>query len=172
MFCTSVYNALEKGRRKKTNIHVIGPSNCGKSFLFRPLKKIFDTFVNPASNTFSLVKAVSSEVVFLNDFRWSEKILPWHDFLNLLEGESIHVSSPKTHYTEDLLWTKTQPIFCTGISEIVKICEGGLDENETEMMRNRWTVFRLRSVIDGAKIKEIDSCAKCFFELIDGFRVR
>ena len=30
--------------------------------------------------SFAWVGAQSCEGVFLNDFRWSEKIIPWHDY--------------------------------------------------------------------------------------------
>jgi len=90
----------------------------------KPLAEIYNTFINPASGTFAWVGAESAEVVFLNDFRWSEKIMPWSDLLNLLEGTPIHIPAPKTHFAEDILWTRLSPIFCTSQAKIRKY-EGG-----------------------------------------------
>lgn len=170
-FTTAIFYNLEKGRQKKSNLILVGPSNCGKSFLFRPLAEIFKTFKSPASNSFAWVNAPSSELVFLNDFRWCEKIIPWHDFLNLLEGEAIHISSPKTHFSEDILWSKIQPIFCTSDSEIVKVTDQGqLNVTETEMMANRWTVVKMFVRLTKEKIKTVEPCKRCFFEFVDTFR--
>ena len=170
-FAAGIYNALSQGRSKFVNFMITGPANCGKTFLLMPLTKIFNTFLNPASGTFAWVGAVTSEVVFLNDFRWSEKILPWHDFLNLLEGAPIHVSAPKTHYPEDLLWTKKQPVFSTASHEIVKkFISGDIDERETDMMKTRWNVFKMKYQIDEKDAVTIDPCAKCFYSLVNNFR--
>ena len=134
---------------------VVGPSNCGKIFFLRPLTKIFRSFSSPATCTFAWVGAESSELIFLNDFRWSEKVIPWHDFLNLLEGEAIHLAVPTTHYAEDILWSEDQPIFCTAGQEITKFEGQKIDEIETEMMKNRWTVFKFKQRIEN--VKEIES---------------
>lgn len=171
-FCTVVYTALLKGRGKQQNVAVVGPSNCGKTFLLTPLTQIFQAFVNPASGTFSWVGAESAEIVFLNDFRWSDKIIPWADLLNLLEGAPIHISAPKTHFAEDILWSKDTPIFSTSASIIRKYEGGRVDEIESEMMANRWAVFNLKNPFDKSEIKPIKACKRCFYELISSFRVR
>ena len=48
-FACAMRNALIKGRQKNNNILIVGPTNCGKSFLLDPLKLIFISFVNPAT---------------------------------------------------------------------------------------------------------------------------
>ncbi len=78
---------------------IIGPANCGKTFILRPLCDMFNAFVNPASGTFAWVAVEEAEIIFLNDFRWSERILPWQDLLRLLEGDKIHIATPKTFCT-------------------------------------------------------------------------
>ena len=52
-FCSAVYTALAKGRRKYRNIFNHGDTNCGKSFLLSPLKVICKTFCNPATGSFA-----------------------------------------------------------------------------------------------------------------------
>ena len=47
---------------------ITGPANCGKTFIFNPLREIYETFTNPATGTFAWVGAELAEVIFLNDF--------------------------------------------------------------------------------------------------------
>ena len=95
-FTEAVRNLLVKGRGKYRNILLKGPANCGKTFILNPLNSIFHTFSNPATS-FVWVGAQDGEVIFLNDFRWSYKIIPWHDLLLLLEGQTVHLPTPKSH---------------------------------------------------------------------------
>lgn len=73
-FTDSVKLLLEKGRGKNRNILIVGPANCGKTFLLNPLTNIFNVFLNPATSTFAWVGAEQAECIFLNDFRWSEQL--------------------------------------------------------------------------------------------------
>ena len=83
-FCRALHELLEKGRSKNRNILLTGPANCGKTFLLKPLTVIYRSFSNPATNTFAWVGVDKAEVMFLNDFRWSREMIPWHDLLLLL----------------------------------------------------------------------------------------
>jgi DNA replication protein DnaC len=55
-FCQSIRLALEKGRGKKRNIMIVGPSNCGKTFMLKPLTNIFDCFSNLATGSFAWIR--------------------------------------------------------------------------------------------------------------------
>ena len=165
-FKAAVVELISNGRGKYRNIMLVGPANCGKTFLLRPLCQIYQCFVSPASTTFAWVGAEEAEVLFLNDFRWSEKIIPWHDLLQLLEGEPIHLPAPKTHYAKDLILEKDTPIFCTSNSRIRKYSRGVLDEIESEMMDVRWRVFKLKHQIEQSEVKELRPCCRCFANLI------
>ena len=162
----AVKGLLEKGRGKCRNILIKGPANCGKTFILNPLNCIFRTFTNPATTTFAWVGAQNCEVFFLNDFRWSEKVIPWHDLLLLLEGQTVHLPAPKSHFAQDIEFVHDAPIFCTGKEELVHIRGGILDVGETEMMRVRWKVFAFHAQIPEEEQVEISSCARCFAELI------
>ena len=111
--------------------------------MLNPLNTIYKTFSNPASTTFAWVGTEQSEVVFLNDFRWSAQIIPWHDFLMLLEGQTVHLPAPKTHYRQDILFQGDTPIFCTSKDELSYVRGGVVDDRETQMMKVRWRVFNL-----------------------------
>ena len=54
-FSTANKKLLEKGRGKGRNILLIGPANCGKTFLLNPLTKIFDAVCNPATGSFAWI---------------------------------------------------------------------------------------------------------------------
>ena len=81
-----------------------------------------------SQNVQYLMTSDKSECAILNDFRWSDKIIPWADLLNLLEGEPIQVSVPKTHYAENPYGTKDTPIFATSKSRIRKYERGQIDD--------------------------------------------
>ena len=74
-FCSAVYNAFSKGRRKYRNIFIYGETNCGKSFILSLLKVIYNTLCNPATGSFAWLGAEDAEIIFLNDFRWHPKII-------------------------------------------------------------------------------------------------
>jgi len=60
---------------------IVGTANCGKTFLLNPLTEMYHTFCNPASGSFAWIGVESGECIFLNDFRWSPQLIPWHDLL-------------------------------------------------------------------------------------------
>ncbi|CAB4029279.1 Hypothetical predicted protein [Paramuricea clavata] len=141
-FAGAVRVSLEKGHGKYRNIYLRGPANCCKTFLLNPLNQIYSTFHNPATTTFAWVEAEDADVIFLNDFRWSKQIIPWHDLLLMLEGQLVHLPAPKSHYSKDATLSSDLPIFCMAKEEISFVKGGVLDATETEMMRYRGNAIR------------------------------
>ena len=127
---------------------------------------IYKTFVNPASTSFAWVGAENAEIIFLNDFRWSAQVLPWQDMLLLLEGQPVHFSVPKTHYAQDVVFDKDTPFFCMSKSEIISLRNSVVDDRVTEMMAVRWHMFSLHAQIPQEEQVIIESCPKCFVQLI------
>ena len=165
-FAESIYVLLLHGRGKYRNLMITGPANCGKTFIFNPLREIYKTFTNPATGTFAWVGAELAEVIFLNDFRWNPKLLPWHDLLLLLEGQTVHLPAPKSHYACDIVFEKSTPILCTGKQPLVYISGGSVDERETEMMSVRWKCFSFSYQIPACQQVNVASCAYCFSHLV------
>ena len=153
---------------KYRNIILVANSNCGKTFLLKLLTKIYQCFTYPTSGTFDWAGAEKSECVISNDFRWSDKIIPWPDLLNLLEGEPVQVPVPKTHYVENPYWRKRTPIFATSKSRIRKCELGQTDEVETEVMESRWNFSVFRQQFTADTIVNIQPCARCFAKLVLG----
>ena len=89
--------------------------------MLNPLNEIFRIFSNPVSTTFAWVGAEMAEYIFLSDFRRSPQVIPWHDFLLMLEGQTVDVPAPKTHLAKDLVFDNDTPIFSTGKHTMVYI---------------------------------------------------
>lgn len=166
-FSCTVFELLNKGRGKYRNLMIVGPANCGKTFLFNPLTVIYKTFCNPACTSFAWVGAEKSECIFLNDFRWCPAIIQWSVFLLLLEaGQLVHLPAPKSHYAKDIVFNSDTPIFATGKNPIMFIKNGAIDERESEMMSVRWVTITFHAQIPQSKQKEIPPCGKCFARLV------
>ena len=162
-FAGSVSETIENGRGKDNNLLLIGTGNCGKTFLLKPLNDIFKTFKNPASGSFAWLGVENAEVIFLNDFRWDSSVIPWKDFLLLLEGDDLHFSAPKTTYSEDIYFDKDTPIFATA-DDCFKKSQSASIENY--MMTLRWKIYKFTYEIPQQRIVKIKPCSRCFAELV------
>lgn len=165
VFAEALRKLMLKGRGKHRNIMIIGPANCGKTFLLQPLSTIFRVFANPAENKYAWLEAVDAEIIFLNDFRWSKEMIAWKELLLLLEGQPVHFPAPKNIYAKDLCLSQDTPVVATSKARITFERNGTSDEIENEMMEARWRVFEFSHQIPKEEQKEIEPCARCFCEL-------
>ena len=97
-FAHAIVKLLAMGRGKGRNLYITGPANCGKPFILDPLRIIYKPFVSPATCSYVWLGVEDTEVIFLNDFRYTPAILPWSDMLLLLESHVVHFAAPKTSY--------------------------------------------------------------------------
>lgn len=169
VFANALRQALIKGRCKRTNVMLVGPTNCGKSFLLNPLEIMFRTFVNQATGRYAWIGLDECEVAFLNDFRWSSECINWSDFLLLLEGQTVHIPRSKNQFCSDLEIHRdnTLPFFATSKSTI--IFEGKynqIDQREIDMMASRWKTFDFEYTIPVLEVRELDPCPACFAKLV------
>ena len=165
-FCTAIYTALSKGRGKYRNIFIYGDTNCGKSFILAPLKVIYKTFCNPATGSFAWLGAEDAEVIFLNDFRWHPKIIAWADFLQALEGDTVHLPTPKNVCSRVLELNKDTPFFATSDAPLVSIKAGAIDSTNTRMMNVRWRFYQFWNQIPPEEQQELIPCGRCFAKFI------
>ena len=144
-FACAMRNALITGRQKNNNILIVGPTNCGKSFLLDTLGLIFNVFVNPATTKYSWTNLENKEVAFLNDFRWSPGSIAWSDLLLLLMvGQTVSLRRPKNQFASDPLIDRSNNpvIFATSKSSVKYVGKFSLQDNrETDMMASRWQMF-------------------------------
>ena len=119
-FACAMRRCFIHGRQKNRNILIIGPTNCGKSFLLNPIELMFHAFVNPASGRYAWVGLDECEVAYLNDFRWTSESIAWSDFLLLLEGQTVHLPRPKNQFATDMRIDRenTIPFFATSKAQI------------------------------------------------------
>lgn len=169
-YCSVIYKALEFGRGKYRNVYIYGPANTGKTFMLSPLKKVFNTFSNPATGTFAWVGVQNAEVVLLNDLRWHPSMIAWGDFLQLLEGDTVHLPAPKTFSNSDIEFEKDTPFFATADAPLVLIKGGSLDSSNTEMMNVRWAFFHFSRRIPQEQQISLEPCGHCFSRLITDYK--
>ena len=169
-FCNTVYTALLHGRGKYRNVYICGPANTGKTFLISPLKIIYQSFVNPATGTFAWVGAEEAEVIILNDFRWHPSIIAWGDFLQLLEGDTVHLPAPKSFSSTDIEFNKDTPFFATSDAPLVLIKGGNIDQANSQMMTVRWRFFNLWRQIPEQDQKRLSPCPRCFARFIVDYK--
>ena len=117
VFAAALRDLLTNGRGKGRNI-IYGPTNSGKTTILNPITAIFDAFTNPFSSKYAFVGAEKAEVIFMNDLRWSPDMISWREFLNLLEGQNVHLVAPKSHFAEDTYTCSDVTILATSISPI------------------------------------------------------
>jgi hypothetical protein len=168
-FASALRQLLENGRQKRLNVLLIGPTNCGKSFLLNPLELIYKIFINPAVGKYAWVGLDECEVAYLNDFRWSPELITWSDFLLLLEGQTVHLPRPKNMFATDLCIPRenTIPIFATSKGPIEFYGKyNSRDERENDMMSSRWNIFTFSVQIPPNECKDMHPCARCFSNLV------
>ena len=156
---------LDKGRSKGRNIFLTGRANCGKSFLLRPLEKVFNALSNPAGNAFSFGDIAGKDVVLLDDYRYNGgKPIVWSDLLLLLDGGTVNFSLPRTHFAQDVCVPSENkiPVFMTGKALPVFFEGGAVDTVESEMLRVRFKVFVFGRSIPLSEVQECPPCACCF----------
>ena len=93
-------------------------------------------------------------------------MIPWQEFLNLLEGHSVHLAAPKTHYARDMLISDDVLIFATIIAPIVFARKSVNVEGENAMIEARWRKFQLSVPIPLTEQKTAKSYLRCFCEIV------
>ena len=167
-FCMAVLRALRLGRHKETNVLIVGEPDAGKSFIFKPLGKIFKTFIRRGQNdTFSLQGIHGNDICLLQDVRYETFGLPWDDWLAWAEGEDITVRLPRNHFSESKQYSGTAPLFAT-MCDIFSYpaCEarrtGRSIEKENRQFRSRWQVVHYRYEIpQESRDPTLHPCACC-----------
>ena len=174
------YNAIVKGRKKHNNIIILGESNCAKTFLVAPLRRLFKRcFSSPAASGFAWDKVETAQVILLNDYRWAplDKAgnITWSAFLLLLEGDDVKLPAPMNHKSEhyEISHKNDVAVFCTSGS-MITYWKKDVDEAQTKrhttenkMMLERWhKPFCLTYEFSEDQKAECDPCEWCFCKFI------
>ena len=75
VYVDAMRDLLEHGGGKFCNVLLVGPANCGKTFLLNSLEIIFRAFTNPANDKYAWVGADQAEVIVLQEFRWRSELI-------------------------------------------------------------------------------------------------
>ena len=85
----------------------------------------------------------------------------------ILEGQEVHLPSPKNQYARDLSIKHDAPIFPTGKERIRFVAKYmAHDERETEMMNVRWNYFSFHDQIAERDQRVVAPCNKYFCTLV------
>jgi len=147
-------------------VYIHGPCNTGKTFILSPLKKLYDAFCNPATGSFAWVGAEDAEVILLNDFQWNPAIIAWAHFLQVLEGNIVHLPAPKNCCKQDVDLSKDTKFFTTSDAPLSLVKGSSIDFANTEMMNMRWRFFHFRKQIPPTEQQNLTPCGHCFVKLI------
>ena len=98
-------------------------------------------------------------------FKYAE-LMSWNVVMIGKKGQKVHLPAPKTHFSQDIEFTRDTPIVCTSKEELSFVRGGVLDERESQMMRVRWKVFALQSPIPEEEQRITPNCPHCFAKLI------
>ena len=177
VFADAIREVVEKGRGRKRNIFLLGPTSSGKTFLLKPLLHIFPYhFTNPAASSFGWLGAEEANVILLNDFRWENKrnggSIAWGDLLNLLEGMETKLPAPMNSFAKHIVIKTDVPIFGTGPDRL-KWYSNQSEEprkskhaKEDAQMEERWKTFELKHSFTGKeRIADIEPCGSCFAKM-------
>ena len=167
-FCRTIYKVITEGRKKKNNLFLIGPTNAAKSFVVKPLTKIFRAYTMPDGGSYQLEDLLDAELMFLNDFEWDPKRMAWSYFKDFLEGSRVQVARPKNRGGNQA-FDRVIPVVGTCASPIQYVVRDGrrvvVHEGETMQMESRVTYVRLPVGLAAGAVVECPPCPCCAAEL-------
>lgn len=167
-WCQAMTTALQEGRAKGSLVcHAGLHGNEGKSFLLRPLLKVFGpegVFVAPpARSSFPLMGLERARLALLDDWRFNEDIIPYALQLLWFEGAPFIISRPQNQFSGHLRYAKDDPVFITTLQSDLTELKGKkfLQQGDVEMMLKRLLVFNFTKPIAIPK-PVVQGCAHCF----------
>ena len=118
--CADMLNAMTEGRSESVPVVVLAGARGGegKSFFLKALFSISGVelvFKSPVKGGFPLVDLPGAKVVFLDEYRFNEEVLPlatqclWMDGSAVTINRAQNIKGQKGHYT----YEGTAPIFAT-----------------------------------------------------------
>ena len=167
-FRNTVVRALRLGRMKSINVLIVGEPDSGKSFILKPLGKMFKSFIRRGQNEgFPLQGLHGSEICLLQDVRYESFGLPWDDWLAWGESEDIMVKLPRNNFVASKLYNGTAPLFAT-MSDLFSYPAaearrtGRSIARENVQFASRWKVIRYcRSIPEEHRDPTLNPCVRC-----------
>ncbi len=72
--------------------------------------------------------------------RWKPSLIPWCEFLQVLEGDVVHFPALKNFMKKDIVLEKDTSFFVTSDAALTLVNGRSVDRVNTEMMDVRWCV--------------------------------
>jgi hypothetical protein len=168
-FRNAVLRALRFGRCKQVNVLIVGEPDSGKSYLLKPLAKMFATFeARGQRERFPLQGLHDAEICVLQDVRYESFGLCWDDWLRWGEGDTVMVNLPRsTPGAKSSAYKGTAPLFATMADMFsFPLTEARRSmrcvERENVQFRSRWCIFNFRQGIPKAQRNiTLSPCCRC-----------
>ena len=90
--------------------------------------------------------------------------------MQLLKGDTVHLSAPKTFSRKDIEFSRDTPVFATADSPLVLVKGGFVDQANTQMMNVRWVFSNFWKQISQEQQVSQPPCRRCFARLINLIR--
>jgi len=169
--CGFVFRALAQGRSPTTPVVTLAgiKGGEGKSLFLKGLAAVYGhehLFYTPQHPAFPLVGLEFAKVVFLDDFRFLESVVPMATQCLWFDGSAVPLAKPQNvpgSMAHDV-YHGAAPVFITTKLEDMDALEadGG---GEASMVLRRLKVFRFTQRIT-APTNRVPECAHCFAHLI------
>ena len=147
---------------------MVGDADCGKTFLLKGLRQVYNCYERPDGGTYQLEDLLGKEVVFLNDFEYdvgAKDWMPWSYFKNFLEGGHVKVARAKNR-GGNVVFKDNAPVFLTAPDEVKLFRRGQEDRKETVQMRKRIMYMHLGQQIPEENLQEVlHHCGHCSAQL-------
>ena len=167
-FQRAIYKALAEGRKKQTNVFLVGPTNAAKSFLVKPLKELYRVYEAPDSGSHQLETILRKEIISLNEFERKASWMDWPYFKRFLEGGSVSVARPKNRGGNVDFELDSPVIGTTGHPIQLWMTQGRqtiLNVYETAQMDSRILYLQMPVGVRPEDVVECEACARCGAEL-------
>jgi hypothetical protein len=180
--CKDILNSLTAGRGETTPVlclvGLVGGE--GKSALLKGLHGVYtgegEVFETPAKGNFPFLGLERSKVIFLDENRFNEAVIPFAVQCLLYDGSGVPVARPQnqTGIQGHITYRGTSPVFATGKLEDIQRLEAlaavdpstGAPRNaDASMLLRRLKVHRYTTRIAKPKDK-VKYCGRCFANLV------
>ena len=178
--CRDIMHALANGRSEFTPVIVLAGDRGGegKSMFFKGLLAVFGdrhVFKGPVAGNFPMVDLPGRKVVFLDEWRFDQSILPFATQCLWYDGSTVPVARPQNDSgaTGHKDYKGSAPIFVTTKrDDLLKLQAWALDRPDTgkpwdanaSMLCRRLKVYHFTKRLP--KPPALKTCPRCFAELL------
>ena len=143
----------------------------GKSFILKGLVTLFgveNVFFTPSHPSFPFIGLDSAKVVFLDDFRFLESVVPLATQCLWFDGSAVPVAKPQNQpgSTGHDIYLGAAPVFITTKAQDIETLRAAGD-GDSSMLLRRLRVFNFTRRVPPPDAR-VPDCAHCFARLVSG----